>query len=411
MSNAYDNASLLVTPNGYEAGTIFSAKPTDGSGDLSFSRASTALRRNSAGLWESVANNVPRLKYPVGGGCPSWLFEPQATNYAQYSANISAYSSYLATISTSISNDLINGQSSYLLYPSSSAALAGQIFMALLSGITDGETITIQAKVKAEGKTWAYLGGITAGFAPLAWFNLSTGVVGTVTAGVTAKISAESNGYYTISATAVAPVGTLYSVLGSTDSDNTSTNTASGTNGIRVAYIGVEKGSIATSPIITTTAAVTRLEDVATTASKSKLTSTNFTLAIKLKSGINISTGNPFLGIDDAYFVNGVYLLSSSTGNGDRWRAFVRRSSVSTEILADSLGLLITGQTIVLKVDGTQVKVFLGGSLITTNTLAGTMPVLPNVLMTSANMLFEQDLFMTYNSALSDTECINLSNL
>jgi hypothetical protein len=80
MSNAYDNASLLVTPNGYEAGTIFSAKPTDGSGDLSFSRASTAMRRNSAGLWESVANDVPRLHYPVGGGCPSWLFEPQATN-------------------------------------------------------------------------------------------------------------------------------------------------------------------------------------------------------------------------------------------------------------------------------------------------------------------------------------------
>jgi hypothetical protein len=80
MSNAYSNASLLVTPNGYEAGTIFSAKPTDGSGDLSFSRASTALRRNSAGLWESVANNVPRLHYPVGGGCPSWLFEPQSTN-------------------------------------------------------------------------------------------------------------------------------------------------------------------------------------------------------------------------------------------------------------------------------------------------------------------------------------------
>jgi hypothetical protein len=82
MSNAYQNASLLVTPNGYEAGTIFSAKPTDGSGDLSFSRASTALRRNSSGLWESVANNVPRLQYPVGGGCPSWLFEPQATNIA-----------------------------------------------------------------------------------------------------------------------------------------------------------------------------------------------------------------------------------------------------------------------------------------------------------------------------------------
>jgi hypothetical protein len=80
MGNAYNNASLLVTPNGYKASKIYSAKPTDGTGDLAFSRASTAMRRNSAGLWEEVANNVPRLQYPVGGGCPSWLFEPQATN-------------------------------------------------------------------------------------------------------------------------------------------------------------------------------------------------------------------------------------------------------------------------------------------------------------------------------------------
>jgi len=80
MGNAYDNASLIVTPNGYKASKIYALKPTDGSSDLSFSRASTALRRNSSGVWESVASNVPRLNYPIGGGCPSWLFEPQATN-------------------------------------------------------------------------------------------------------------------------------------------------------------------------------------------------------------------------------------------------------------------------------------------------------------------------------------------
>jgi hypothetical protein len=89
MGNAYDSASLLVTPNGYKASKIYSAKPTDGTGDLAFSRASTAMRRNSAGLWEEVANNVPRLQYPVGGGCPSWLFEPQATNEMLYSTDFS----------------------------------------------------------------------------------------------------------------------------------------------------------------------------------------------------------------------------------------------------------------------------------------------------------------------------------
>jgi hypothetical protein len=80
MSNAFNNASIIVTPNGYKASKIYSLKPTDGSGDLTFTRATTATRINSLGVWESVAINVPRLQYPIGGGCPSLLIEPQKTN-------------------------------------------------------------------------------------------------------------------------------------------------------------------------------------------------------------------------------------------------------------------------------------------------------------------------------------------
>lgn len=82
MSNAYDSASLIVTANAYKAGKIYSLKPTDGTGDLTATRAggSVGMRRNSSGLWEVVPANTPRLHYPVGGGCPSWLFEPAATN-------------------------------------------------------------------------------------------------------------------------------------------------------------------------------------------------------------------------------------------------------------------------------------------------------------------------------------------
>jgi len=49
MSNAYNNASLIVPAANYEAGTIFSLVPTDGSGDLSFSRAGSKMVRNSSG--------------------------------------------------------------------------------------------------------------------------------------------------------------------------------------------------------------------------------------------------------------------------------------------------------------------------------------------------------------------------
>ena len=80
----FDDASLVVTPNGYKAGTLYSIKPTSGAGDMTVVRATTATRVNSAGLIESVANNVPRLDYS-NGTCPSILIEPQRTNVVLYS--------------------------------------------------------------------------------------------------------------------------------------------------------------------------------------------------------------------------------------------------------------------------------------------------------------------------------------
>jgi hypothetical protein len=75
----FDDASLVVTPNGYKAGTLYSIKPTSGAGDMTVVRATTATRVNSAGLIESMANNVPRLDY-TDSTCPRLLLEPQRTN-------------------------------------------------------------------------------------------------------------------------------------------------------------------------------------------------------------------------------------------------------------------------------------------------------------------------------------------
>jgi hypothetical protein len=54
----FDSASLVVTPNGVKEGKLYSIKPTDGSGDLSVTRATTATRVNSAGLVEVVPYNL-----------------------------------------------------------------------------------------------------------------------------------------------------------------------------------------------------------------------------------------------------------------------------------------------------------------------------------------------------------------
>jgi len=53
-----DTASLIVTPNGYKEGTLYSVIPTNGAGDMSVVRATTATRVNSSGLVELVPYNL-----------------------------------------------------------------------------------------------------------------------------------------------------------------------------------------------------------------------------------------------------------------------------------------------------------------------------------------------------------------
>jgi hypothetical protein len=57
MSTLLEQASLVMIPSGYKEDVVYSQIPTDGSGDLSFTRASNGTRINSAGLVEVVPWN------------------------------------------------------------------------------------------------------------------------------------------------------------------------------------------------------------------------------------------------------------------------------------------------------------------------------------------------------------------
>jgi hypothetical protein len=256
MSNAYQNASLLVTPNGYEAGTIFSAKPTDGSGDLSFSRASTALRRNSSGLWESVANNVPRLHYPVGGGCPSWLFEPQATNLVFYSTDFQDASwSSAGGASKSATSEVspIEGEDSTIVTTTTS------FFSGLNKSIT-GSAGKYSIQIIAKKKDLDYIGIVdVAGGGVVGWFNLSNGTLGTISTGYSGTIEPDYNGSYRITLTRTGADQTPAFIQFMFTNTDASSSGAVGES--YIFYAGVELGSVATSPIITAGSAVTRVAD------------------------------------------------------------------------------------------------------------------------------------------------------
>ena len=59
MSSFFDEASLVFIPSGYKTSKAYSVKPTDGTGDLTFTRSNdTATRVGPDGLIEKVRTNV-----------------------------------------------------------------------------------------------------------------------------------------------------------------------------------------------------------------------------------------------------------------------------------------------------------------------------------------------------------------
>lgn len=80
-------ASLVLTPNAYKSSKLYSIIPSNGNGDMTFTRAlSTATRINSSGVIETVNAHVPRLNYT--NGVANILLEPSRTNRLLNSATV-----------------------------------------------------------------------------------------------------------------------------------------------------------------------------------------------------------------------------------------------------------------------------------------------------------------------------------
>lgn len=92
--------TLTMIPSGYKAEKVYSVLPTNGDGDFTFDRTTTATRVNKDGLIEQVATDVPRLDYS-DGSCPSLLLEPASVNLALYSEDFSqGWSAGNSTVTT-----------------------------------------------------------------------------------------------------------------------------------------------------------------------------------------------------------------------------------------------------------------------------------------------------------------------
>ena len=193
--------------------------------------------------------NIPRLDYS-NGTCPSLLVEPQRTNLFNFSEQLdNAYWSKIGSITITPNNSVSPSgiQNADLATKSGGSARIQRAFTGLTAG-----TRTLSCFVKAGTGTIFFINTYDGIVDKGAEFNVSTGVVSFVSAGVTATIEDYGNGWYRLSHTYTS-AGTSYSCQFYLDSVGT----------FEVWGFQFEDlSSYPTSYIPTTSASVTRNADV-----------------------------------------------------------------------------------------------------------------------------------------------------
>ena len=373
----FESASLVVTPNGTKASKLYSVKPTDGSGDMTVVRATTATRVNSSGLIESSAVNVPRLDY-TGSTCPSLLVEPQRTNLALYSEQFDN-AVWTKTRTTVVSNATIAPDGSLTadkLIPSidnnthilqqSNISVTAQIYSA-----------TVYAKKGEYDTVRLFLSNLWSPN-PNAIFNLTTKSIVSTQNG-TAKITELTNGWFKLEITS-----TINAVAGSTGqlliyggNNGIVSFAGDGTSGVFIWGAQLEAGANATSYIPTTTASVTRNADfISKTGISSLIGQTEGTLYANINFK-NWEASNRVLAIGDGTTYNRIVILEGPVANTFRF-LITTGGVIQSDIFSSSF--TIGNYKIAAAYKNNDVALYINGSQIGTDNLA-TIPVCSNLYL------------------------------
>ena len=347
--------SLLIVPQMRGSGKLAVDIPSPVFFDVT--RATTATRVNSSGLIESVASGVPRLDWYAtpaaqdapATGCPALLVEASGTNFARWVNQMTAQDTPTAsggmTITTGSTDFLApdgtsgsitkyvggaaSGTSQYAYYSGGliTVTASGQHTFSLLvkRGATNPLTFcALGIEVFSGGSGTAY-----------SYFNLASGTA--LTAG--ASIQNYGNGWYRlISAPYTIASGDLTGQLAfyMAATSGSLSFAASGALNLTAYTWGaqLEAGSIATTYIPTTTAAVSRAAE--TISASGALVSgligqTEGTMYFEVSDvkGVGTGTGNPALAIRDTGFTNWIGLISNSVSTPFRIQV---RSTTTTLI-------------------------------------------------------------------------------
>jgi hypothetical protein len=316
--------SLLNIPYRFKASKLYSQIPDSGLGDFVVSRSASnaATRVNASGFIETVADNVPRLDYPLGGianGCPALLVEPSAQNTCLQSETFQSWA--FTNASASSGNAAIspsNTQTAGLFIPNSGTTGRGEVACGTLSNATTYSfSCFIKTPTNSLTSVWLYTSDGGGGTGANRWgveinlsnFTLTDYILNN--GSVTSKaVENYGNGWYRVRVTGQVTSGIGGSSVAVVRKLTAGADT-NGINGVLVWGAQFETGSIATSYIPTTTAAITRGADlVSKTGVSSLIGQTEGTIyAEVVLSRVN---ANPLITISDGTDTNRIQIAFAS---------------------------------------------------------------------------------------------------
>ena len=400
----YDDASLIMYPSGYKADKIYSLKPTDGSGDLTFARASTATRVNADGLIESVATGVPRIDY-TGGGCGKLLIEPQRTNLITYSEDFAdAY--WTKTNSSIVSNVGVSPDGTTTadrLVPDTSLATKHLIYKSSQSI----ECYSLFAK--ADGFNWLLLTShsSTAPTARGTFFDLENGVIGEKGNGQTAWMEDYGNGWWKCSIDGGSSSSSIYAAFCCEVDDNANIAAPNGTDGIQIWGAENQDGVYPTSYIPTSGATVTRVRDDSSTTSLPITTTNNGTFYAEIS---DLEPGDGSENLISLYQGGTLkFLIRNFDSDITKFRFFDgTRSSYMTGGVNGNSGL----NKVSLSWEGTTIlRVSVNGSSVAINNLFLTSFTLDRLDIEPSNAKYNLSGVITKDTSMTEAELNALTTL
>jgi hypothetical protein len=420
VSSLLQSASLLLIPSGYKGGKAYAQIPTNGNGDLTWTRASDANRTNSSGNIELMASGVPRLSY-MHGSCPALLLEPQRTNLALQSESFDN-ASWVKSNSTVTANSTTSPDGTTnadTLITTNSLNFHRLSQNTTISALTN-YTYTIFAKQNSSSLIQIALNtGFTStpSLSPYANFNLSTGVVSQSGNGATASIQSVGNGWYRCVITATSLIGISAGQINIVQINSTTAppfQSWQGTGEESVFIYGsqVEAGAYPTTYIPTTTASATRVADSFSRNNiftNGLITSSGGTWFMELRGNVAYTRDAFGAGI---YISDTTNLTSNNinirNGGGGAVRLAINKviSGVSTALY------LTTTDTVKLAIkwNGTTADIFANGTkVISATSFTPTNMEFLNGIGADVPKFIQQ--MALYPSPLSDTDCTTLTTL